>query len=80
MEYLSGILSGESRDVFMRYFEEHLKTLFSDVKAPCSASVPQDYMLNRMVCDFAEAVQWWSKNKQYSPEDISSFFFAANPF
>ena len=77
MEYLPGILSGESRDVFMGYFKEHLKELFAGVKAPYAASVPQDYVLNHMVCDFAEAVQWWSGHTQYSPEEISGFFFAA---
>ena len=79
MEYLSGILSGESRDVFMGYFKKHLKDLFSVVKVPYTASVPQDYLLNHMVCDFAEAVQWWSGHTQYSPEDISRFFFSTTP-
>ena len=79
MEYLPGILSGESRDVFMGYFKQHLKDLFSGVSASYAASIPQDYMLNHMVCDFAEAVQWWSGNTQYSPEDISGFFLATTP-
>ncbi len=76
MEYLPGILSGESRDVFMGYFKEHLKDLFSGIKAPYASSVPQGYMLNHMICGFAETVQWWSQNTQYSPEDISGFFFS----
>ena len=79
MEYLPGILSGESRDIFMGYFKDRLKELFSCVKAPYEASVPHDYMLNHLVSDFAEAVQWWSKNNQYSPEDISGFFFSTTP-
>ena len=76
MEYLPGILSGESRDVFMGYFRGHQNYLLTGAKTPYAASVPQDYILNHMVCDFAEAVQWWSGHTQYSPEDISSFFFA----
>jgi AcrR family transcriptional regulator len=79
MEYLPGILSGESRDVFMGFFKEHLRELFSGVAAPGAASVPQDYVLNRLVCDFAETVQWWSRNSRYSPEEISGFFFSAVP-
>ena len=79
MEYLPGILSGESRDVFMGYFKEHLRDLFSGVRAPCEAAVPQDYMLNHLVCGFAETVRWWSRNNRYSAEEISGFFLAANP-
>jgi len=36
-------------------------------------------MLNHMICDFSETVRWWTKNPQYSPEEISRFFFAATP-
>jgi hypothetical protein len=38
--------------------------------------VPRDYLLNLMVCDFAETVRWWMKHDEYSPEDISKFFFS----
>ena len=79
MDYLPGILSGESRDIFMGYFKKHLENLFSRVNVPYAASVPQDYILNHMVCAFAETVQWWSKNARYSPEEISAFFFSTIP-
>ena len=43
---------------------------------PASAyQAPYDYVLHHMVCDFAETVRWWTENRQYSPEEISAFFF-----
>ncbi len=76
MDDLPGILSGESREVFMRPFREHLKDLFSCVGTPPEASVPPDYVLDQRVCGFAETVQWWSRHSRYSPEEISGFFFS----
>ncbi len=76
IEYLPGILSGESDAVFMGVFKDRLRDLFSQ-SMPCSSIVPADYLLNHMVFDFMETIRWWAKNGQYSPEEISTFFFAA---
>ena len=48
-------------------------------KHPKELSVPDDYMLNHMVCDFAETIRWWARHSRYSPEEISAFFFATTP-
>ena len=37
-------------------------------------------MLNHIVCDFAETVRWWMRHPEYSPEEISDFFFSTTPF
>jgi len=79
MDYLPGILSGESDDIFMSFFKEHLKKLFCRAGKRADRSVPQDYIMNHMVCSFAETVRWWTRNKRYSPEEISAFFTAAVP-
>jgi len=79
MAYLPGILSGESGEIFMGAFKECLKELFSHSGEAADSCVPRDYMLNHMVCDFAETVRWWTRNKRYSPEDISSFFIETTP-
>lgn len=78
--YLRSILSCESGEMFMRYFKEYLAQLFAGELDQHSSDVPRDYMLNHMVCDFAETVRWWMKHEQYSAEDVSRFFFAATPF
>ena len=79
MDYLPGILSGESGEIFMGAFKDYLRALFSVAREYPGSRVPRDYMLNHMVCDFAETVRWWTRNKQYSPEEISSFFMETTP-
>lgn len=73
--YIRGILSCESGEIFMRYFKEHLEQVFEGELGEKKSTIPGDYMLNHMVCDFAETVRWWMKHEEYSPEDISGFFF-----
>lgn len=79
MEYLPGILSGQSDEIFMDSFKEHLRGLFSHAAAAVDSPVPRDYMMNHMVCDFAETVRWWTRHPSYSPEEISSFFLQTTP-
>ena len=78
--YIKSILSCESGEMFMKYFKEYLVQLFSGELVKHNSDVPREYMLNHMVCDFAETVRWWMKHEQYSAEDISRFFFASTPF
>ncbi len=79
MDYLPGILSGESGEIFMGFFKDHLKSLFSRLGDPTGGAVPRDYLINHMVCDFAETVRWWTRNRSRSPEEISTFFLATTP-
>ena len=74
IDYLSGILSGESDAMFMGFMKDRLAQLFAP-SIPKATDVPYDYMLNHMVCDFSETIRWWTKNPRYSPEEISRFFF-----
>ena len=78
--YIKRILSCESGEVFMRFFKERLTQVFEGELAKQDSGIPTDYMLNHMVCDFAETVRWWMNNPQYSPEDISRFFFSTALF
>ena len=78
--YLRGILSSESGELFMQYLKEYLSLLFQRAAAGMRFDAPGDYMLNHMVCDFAETVRWWMEHPDYSPEEICRFFLAAAPF
>ncbi len=78
--YIKSILSCESGEMFMKYFKEYLVQLFSGELDKHTYDVPQEYILNHLVCDFAETVRWWMKHEQYSAEDISRFFFSTTPF
>jgi AcrR family transcriptional regulator len=78
--YIKRILSCESGEMFMRYFKERLTQVFEGELEKQKSDIPTEYMLNHMVCDFAETVRWWMNNERYSPEDISEFFFSTTPF
>ena len=78
--YISRILSCESGEIFMNYFKDYLEDVFQDALEKVDTDIPKDYMLNHMVCDFAETVRWWMKNPKYTPEEISGFFFSTTPF
>lgn len=75
MDCLPGLVAGESGEVFMRFFKQHLRELFSSTVPSAAYQAPYGYVLNHLVCDFAETVRWWTGNRQYLPEDISAFFF-----
>jgi len=77
--YLRGILSSESGELFMGYFKEYLALFFKSAAAGAAVDAPEDYVLNHVVCDFAETVRWWMCRPEYSPEDVSRFFLAAVP-
>lgn len=69
------ILSRESGDLFMRYFKEYLAQMFEGELSRRPSDIPGDYLLNHMVCDFAETVRWWMDHGDYTPEQVASFFF-----
>lgn len=78
IDYLSGILSGGSDEVFMGFMKERLAELFAP-SVPKHGDIPYGYLLNHRISGFSETIRWWTKNAQYSPEEISNFFFAATP-
>ena len=78
--YISRLLSCQSGEMFMNYFKEYLEIVFRDELKNVRTDIPEDYMLHHMVCDFAETVRWWMNHEEYSPEDISRFFFSTTPF
>ena len=72
IDYLPGILSGDSDEIFMGCFKERLSGLFAKSFRE-SESVPYDYVLNHMMNDFAETIRCWAGHSRYSPEEISAF-------
>ncbi|HAJ73322.1 MAG TPA: TetR family transcriptional regulator [Lachnospiraceae bacterium] len=78
--YIKRILSCESSEMFMSYFKEYLEKVFRGELENVKTDIPKEYILNHMVCDFAETVRWWMTHNEYCPEDISRFFFSTTPF
>lgn len=71
------VLSGESSDLFLRYFKTNLMQLFTDYVITTSTTIPHDFMLNHYVCSFAEAVKWWAgKGMKITPEKVIEYYMA----
>ena len=74
---LRGILSGESNEIFMRYFRSYLEDLFGRYVADFQISVPRDFLISYLISSFAETVKWWiTVTNPYSPEEIAGYFMA----
>lgn len=77
---LKGILTCESGELFMQYFKQYLSEMFCSYIQPQFLHVPQEYVLNHVVCSFAETVRWWiTGHSDFAPEEITVFFFSAIP-
>ena len=74
---ISSILSGDSSNIFMRYFKNYLMEMFAKQTAGVVIDAPKDYVLNHYVSSFAETVKWWvEKDMSYSPEEITEFYMS----
>lgn len=72
---ISGILSGESCDLFMAYFRSYLVELFKKGWDELNPNVPRDFALNQLSAGFAESIRWWlAEDAQMSPEEIADNF------
>lgn len=70
-----GILSGDSGELFMRYFKEYLSQMFRAYPACIRDDVPEQFAVNHLVGSFAEAVKWWIQTKmQDSPEILADHY------
>lgn len=72
---VTGIMSSESSELFIQYFKECLKILFTRYIHVFSCNVPEDFLLNHLVGSFVATVRWWVKNKMAtSPEETAGYF------
>ena len=78
--YLQGLLSEGSEGTSVQYFKEYMAVLLEKYVREPPEGVPEDYVLNHLVCDFVETVRWWMRHPEYTPEEVCSFFLAAAPF
>lgn len=71
------VLSGESSDLFLRYFKTYLRQLFEDYESPSFSAIPKDFVLNHYVSSFAEAVKWWAgSGMEIPPEKVVEYYMA----
>lgn len=72
---LSGILLSDSGGLFMKYFKEHLHTMFETYIDAFQTDIPRDFLLNHLVGSFAETVMWWMRSgMKTSPEETARYF------
>ena len=70
-----GVLSGESGELFMRYFKEYLMTMFEQYPRSIRNDVPRDLALNHLVGSFVEAVKWWIETRmKMPPEELAACY------
>lgn len=74
---VSGILSSESADLFMRYLKEYLTTLFKMHLSDFHTDTPPDFLLNHLVGSFGETIKWWVKNGMIVPSELVAKYFIA---
>ncbi len=78
--YLKGLLSDQNDSIFMKYLKDDLRLLLEKNLQISDPEVPQEYVLDHMVSDFAETISWWMKNDRYTPEQICSFYLKTTPY
>ena len=70
-----GVLSGESSELFMRYFKEYLVTMFEQYPDSIRQDIPKEFALNHLVGSLAEDVRWWIGSKmEMPPEELAKCY------
>ena len=70
-----GIISGDSSELFLRYFKVYLAVVFTKYPECLTKNVREDFAMNHITGSFAEAVRWWIKNgMKESPEELAEYF------
>ena len=73
---ISHLFSGESGDVFLKYFKEQLTKAFNGMNELFPETVPKEYAEIFYVTSFAELVSIWVKNGfKETPETIVQYYF-----
>ena len=68
-----GILSGESGELFMRYFKEYLAAMFEQYPEIITTDIPRAFVLNHLVGSLAEDVKWWIGTRmEIPPEELAA--------
>ena len=74
---LGNLFSGESGDIFLKYFRQQLAKAFDGMKELFPESVPKEYAEAFYVTSFAELVSMWiRKGFEETPETIVRYYFS----
>lgn len=75
------LLSSESSDIFLRYFQNNLNDLvqsqFVNQNRKNNMDIPQDFLINHISGSFVEMVLWWIKGRmKQTPTELDRYFRA----
>ena len=71
---IGGILSGESGELFLRYFRGYLADMVQKTH-PSMPGVPQEYLINHIAGSFIETVRWWTnRNFSDAPHLVAKYY------
>ncbi|MGI6212559.1 MAG: TetR/AcrR family transcriptional regulator [Anaerovoracaceae bacterium] len=74
---ISNLFSGESGDIFLKYFKEQLTKAFDGMKELFPEAVPKEYAEIFYVTSFAELVSMWiKKGFRETPETMVRYYFS----
>lgn len=72
---ICGILSCEDGELFMDYFKQYLRQLFSNYMKSASIEAPLEFTVNCLVGSFTEVIRMWIEHKmEYTPETIAGYY------
>ena len=77
---ITGVLSCESSELFLRYFREYMCQLMSPwlQEIDPSLDVPRDFLLEHIASSFINVIQYWIKDGlTQSPESMTRYFMVA---
>lgn len=72
---LSGVLLSDSSELFLAYFKEHVKAMFSMFLDNFSGDVPTDFLLDYLSGSFSQTVLWWIKQDMHTSPDTTARYF-----
>lgn len=76
-----GLLSGESSEIFLRYFKDSLDELidiqFVSENHKKNTKLPDDFLINHISGSFVEMVLWWIKGGMKQPPEKLDCYFRA---
>lgn len=79
------LLSSQSNEIFLRYFQNNLKNLirvrYADRGLLKPTDLPEDFLVNHIASSFVETVAWWlDGGMKQSPEKLADWYLSViNP-
>lgn len=72
---LLGVLTSDSGELFMNYFREQLRVVFTMHLQDFRLDVPEDFLLNHLVGSFSDTVTWWLKHEMQPLPEVTARYY-----